>query len=142
MPFPDSSFDADVLDPPYLDRDTAYQHADYGVGSTSELRTLAGIRSFYLSGACEAYRLLRTKGILILKCQDSGTTWNHVDFMKLPGFECIDVFVLVQSGRPPWDPKWKQQHHARKNHSYFIVLKKSSQARTGTKKQQRTQLKG
>jgi tRNA G10 N-methylase Trm11 len=125
MPFAHSSFDATVLDPPYMDRDGGYQRADYGVGCSDEIRTLSGIRRLYFAGAREAHRLLRTKGILILKCQDSVTTWNHRDFMTLPGFECIDVFVLMQSGRPPWYPKWQHQHHARKNHSFFIVLRKA-----------------
>ena len=133
MPFADSSFDATVLDPPYLDRHKPYHNANYGIGSSNDLRTQAGIRSFYLAGAREAHRLLKRNGVLILKCQDSGQTWNLPVFMKVPGFSCTDIFVLLQSDTPPWDPKWKRQHHARKRHSYFIVLRKeSSQVRRRT----------
>jgi len=78
----------------------------------------------YLAIAKEAYRVLRPRCVLILKTQDNATEYKLPILMKITGFRLEDLFVVVQKGIPPWDPKWKKQNHARKNHSYFIVHRK------------------
>lgn len=40
--------------------------------------------------------------------------------------KCInaDLFVLMQNGQPTMRHKSEQQKHARRNHSYFLVMRK------------------
>lgn len=123
IPLPDSSFDTIVLDPPYMNREEPFHHAGYGVGLDG-VQTQKQIRALYVAGCAEALRLLKSSGILILKCQNCGQHWNHLFLSEVAGFDLVDEFVLVQSDRTVWDRKWKHQHRARKNHSYFLVHRK------------------
>lgn len=125
----DQEFDAVVFDPPY---------AGHGLGPNSPLRKQYGLdtlgpgwstrktREMYRAGLAEAHRVLRVGGVAIVKCQDgveSGRQqWVHVDVLGADGFEAVDLFVVVQQGKPIM--RHKHQVHARKNHSYFIVLRK------------------
>jgi len=69
--------------------------------------------------------------VFIVKCQDevSANTQHltHVElinhFAKL-GFYTKDLFVVVRPNRPCVS-RIKRQVHARKNHSYFLVLVKT-----------------
>lgn len=137
LPYDKKSLDMVVFDPPYM-----HWH-----GSTSELketnpvvqygngvRTTTGIKSWrdvlglYHDMAKEAHRVVVDCGYLIIKVQDtvasSRQRWLHCDLMSLVGWECVDLFVLVQSTKPAHYPKWRNQFHARKNHSFFIVHRK------------------
>ena len=95
---------------------------------TINLRTHKDIIQLYMDGAKEAHRLLKDKGILIIKCQDeiesSKQKWSHIELMSIPGFLAEDLFILVRSGGVLIDKRWKKQYHSRKNHSYFVVLRK------------------
>lgn len=147
LPHADSSLDALVLDPPYLEgllrgkRETRG-----GQGSHGALRTFyasgeetAGngsgrwhqaVLDLYLAAAVEARRCLRDHGIFIVKCQDEVSAnrqeLTHVQlvtgFAEL-GFYARDLFVLVRPNRPGVARLLKQVH-ARKNHSYFLVFQK------------------
>jgi len=86
------------------------------------------ITQIYRRGMAEAWRLLKPQGILIVKTQDeieSGKqTWRHSILARFPGFKQIDLFVVTQKGKPLL--RQKRQHHARKNHSYFLVLQRKN----------------
>ena len=128
MPFMDETFDVVVLDPPYASHgspmkasiDRCYQ------GGILSVKSSDGVEALYREGIAEARRLLRPKGILILKVQDeieSGKqVWNHAKYLAMPGWRSEDLFVMVFSGVPT--QRWKHQLHARKNHSYFLVHRK------------------
>lgn len=138
LPYEDRTLDAVILDPPYM-------HASGG-GSTTGARDIErhyrnlGRRSegheavlqLYVEGAREALRVLRRHGVLIVKCQDEvcdGQRLTHVDIIQAYqelGMRCVDLFVLVQNGRPIVNSKFRRQRHARKNHSYFLVFKSST----------------
>ena len=85
----------------------------------------------YAKGAREAHRVLCQEGIFIVKCQDevsANRQWlTHVEIIndceKL-GFYVRDLFVVMRTNRPVVSRLLKQVH-ARKNHSYFIVLQKT-----------------
>lgn len=49
--------------------------------------------------------------------------WMHVEIQRMGekmGLFMEDLFVLVQKTQPA--SRWPMQYHARKNHSYFLVL--------------------
>ncbi|MBM4018018.1 MAG: site-specific DNA-methyltransferase [Planctomycetes bacterium] len=145
LPYPDVSIDCVVLDPPYMEglfrRD---------IGNLAGSGTHAAFREKYSNGeptqggpkwhkavvdlyfrACrEAHRVLNRAGVLIVKCQDevSANRQNltHVEIINYCeelGFYAKDLFVVVRPNRPGVS-RIKRQVHARKNHSYFLVLVK------------------
>ncbi len=129
MSFPNESFDAVVLDPPYMRTNNKpgimasnYRNQDIN------LRTHAAIIELYRDGATEAWRLLHDGGVLIIKCQDEVESrrqrWTHVELMSLDGFLCEDLFVLVRKGLPLRGRCQDVQQHGRKNHSFFVILRK------------------
>ena len=82
----------------------------------------------------EFYRILEPNGTLIIKCQDtvsSGKNWfSHLYIMNEAeriGFYNKDLFILLAKNRIIGHNHSNQQH-ARKFHSYFIVLKKQKRA--------------
>jgi len=129
---PDESFDMVVLDPPYAVRTTgersAASHERYGYGGLTSIVSSPGNIELYKGGAEEAARLLRRDGILLMKCQDEIESGkfrpHHLTLCSLDKFRLEDIFIVVRPDKPMWDPKWKRQHHARKNHSYLIVHRK------------------
>jgi 16S rRNA G966 N2-methylase RsmD len=129
--FESGSFDVVVFDPPYQHTSgytkTSYDTC-YNQNASTTFRNQKDVDAFYAAGCAEAHRLLATRGILIVKCQDtieSGRQhWTHLKIITTYGFHCEDLFVLMQSSTPAMSSKWTKQYHARKNHSYFIVLQK------------------
>lgn len=127
MPFRDGSFDAVILDPPYMRTNNSKPQMGMNYNNRRiNLRTHKEVLDLYLAGIKEAYRILRSSGVLILKCQDEVMSghqqWTHVELMQVEGWLTEDLFILIRSGLPLFN--WNRQVHARKNHSYFIVLRK------------------
>ncbi len=141
LPFDDDSFDALVLDPPYvsksesvsplyLDHEERYQNVARGSSGHQAILDL------YVEGANEARRVLTEKGVLILKVQaevSNGlqlpTHYELYALLKERGWHLDDEFVLVQNGKLPNSSRTKRQFHARKNHSLFLVFRKSEKRR-------------
>ncbi|MDE0642768.1 MAG: site-specific DNA-methyltransferase, partial [bacterium] len=89
------------------------------------------VLSLYEEAGVEAHRVLRDRGVLIVKCQDEVCSnrqrFTHVEIMSAYeqiGFVAEDLFVVVRGNRPGVSRVVKQVH-ARKNHSYFLVFWKS-----------------
>lgn len=130
---PDASFEGIIFDPPYAYSPKGTVKASiadcYRLNDSVDISSMKKVLELYESGIAEARRLLVHKGVLIVKCQDivegGKQWWMHNKIMELPGFFCEDLMVLVQRSIPTSDPKWKQQLHARKNHSFFVVLRKT-----------------
>jgi hypothetical protein len=128
LPYDDESIDALVLDPPYQ------SGGGGGLGVSESYHTQKmgheGIIELYGMGIVEAKRVLRQKGVLIVKCQDEVASrrqqWTHLELMILLdeelGFQCLDLFVFMQMRLPMM--RHTTQVHARKNHSYFLVAEK------------------
>lgn len=144
LPYADASIDAVVLDPPYMEGLLrARTETRAGQGSHAALRGHysggderptgrwhAAVLDLYLAAGREAHRVLRDHGMLITKCQDEVSAnrqeLTHVQILNgfaAMGFYARDLFVLVRSGRPAI-ARLLRQVHARKNHSYFLVLQK------------------
>jgi hypothetical protein len=93
-------------------------------------RYIDDLWKWYSECLVEFHRVLEPNGTLIFKCQDtvsSGKQWfSHLFIMneaeKL-GYYNKDLFILLAKNRIIGHNHSNQQH-ARKFHSYFIVLKK------------------
>lgn len=133
LPISAASIDSIILDLPFLATTGKSLKEDKGniinrrfsvCSSEKELYEL------YRSAIAEAYRVLKPKGILVVKCQDkvsSGKQYMmHCDVYNQAteiGFYALDLFILLAKNRlvANWQ---RNQKHARKYHSYFWVFQK------------------
>lgn len=89
---------------------------------------------YYADSLKEFNRLLVKNGIVVFKCQDQVSSgrqwWTQVKVHEIAaktGFDVVDRFVLLARS-VIWSPNMRNQRHARKAHSYFIVLRKRREA--------------
>jgi hypothetical protein len=135
MPFKDGCFDVVVYDPPHVpnqgkDRSKDF-NARFGLVLKSPAKNGYNFTHLYPPFLQEAYRVLKQEGILLCKIADyvhnHRFQWAHVELIKAAvekGFCPCDCIIKVRKG-PILDPKWKQAHHARRQHCYWVVLRKS-----------------
>jgi len=151
LPYADNSFDCVVLDPPYMEGfyrkqndhkagsgthssfSSAYSNGDEVNADTQNTGTKkwhAAVTDMYFKAGKEAHRILKNKGIFIIKCQDevsAGKQWlTHVEIIneyESNGFYSKDLFIVMRTNKPSVS-RLKHQVHARKNHSYFLVFVK------------------
>src|SRR4051812_11788815 len=128
LPYNDNSFDAVVLDPPYMNGGTGVKDSINKCYNNSGNMCHENVIALYLAGILEARRVLVRNGILFIKCQpavaDHKQKLTHVQLMTvLPmiGFLVEDEFILHQTSVPLM--RHKKQQHARKNHSYLLVAR-------------------
>ena len=138
LPYDGEGIDCVVLDPPYMHSPggTAHQAhkpfekycANNGSGGQTENKYHEAVLDLYRDAGREAYRILRERGVFIVKCQDEVCSnrqrFTHVDIMltyEALGFTTEDLFVVVRNNNPGVSRMVKQVH-ARKNHSYFLVF--------------------
>jgi len=141
LPYDSESLDCVVLDPPYMHTPGGTAHVNHqnfetyyknnGTGNNTEKKYHEAVLELYFDAAKEAKRVLKHKGIFIVKCQDevcaNKQRLTHVELIneyEKYGFVTEDVFVLVRNGKPGVS-RVIQQKHARKNHSYFLVFHKN-----------------
>lgn len=131
LPHAAESLDVVVLDPPYRPthgsrRFVADLAEDYGLG-TESLDSINDVIELYRAAMHEAYRVLRHKGRIIVKCQD--LSYNHrlhlvsldvFQRMLAVGFEFADQYILLNKTRLQ-STKWQRQGRARRTHSVLWV---------------------
>lgn len=145
LPYADGSMGFHVFDPPYMCgffRPVASQkaqanHSDFsarygnhgGTGYKGQYYH-AAVEAIYTDGLREAWRVLAPGGIQVTKVQDEVS--SHKQYLthchvvaeaERLGFEVLDLFVVVRRDKPHVK-RIKNQEHARKNHSYFLVFRK------------------
>ena len=135
MPIADELFGVVVYDPPHVGpqgRDKSTKRFDVDFGATMECGkehdwTLSYLYPPFLD---EAMRVLKPDGLLLAKITDMvnnhRSRWAHCDFMAMAdaaGFTVCDLIVKVRNG-PMMSTKWKNAHHARKRHCFWIVCRK------------------
>lgn len=151
LPYQDSSIDCVVLDPPYMEGfyrknashkagsgthaafREAYSNGDESNDKYKGTRKWHGaVTDMYFQAGAEAYRVLKDKSVLIIKCQDevsANLQWlTHIEIInhyEELGFYTKDLFIVVRPNKPGVS-RLVSQRHARKNHSYFIVFIKKS----------------
>ena len=146
LPYDDDEIDCVVLDPPYMHSPggsahtvhTAFErhYRNNGTGNKTAKKYHEAVLSLYEDAGKEAYRVLRDRGVLIVKCQDEVCSnrqrFTHVEIMQAYehlGFIAEDLFVVVRQNRPGVS-RAVRQVHARKNHSYFLVFWKREKGRS------------
>jgi SAM-dependent methyltransferase len=135
MPFRDASFDVVVYDPPHIPNQGKDNQKDFGLRFGLVLRsskenhyTFTHTFPPFLQ---EANRVLRPEGILLAKITDyvhhHRYQWAHIELINAArnvGFMPCDCIVKIRKG-PIIDPKWKTAHHSRRQHSYWLIFRKS-----------------
>jgi hypothetical protein len=101
----------------------------------SEKKYHEAVLDLYFKTVHEAKRVLKGEGIFIVKCMDevcaNQQRLTHVELINefcRHGFIVEDLFVLLRNNRPGVS-RILRQVHARKNHSYFLIFRKSSRVR-------------
>jgi hypothetical protein len=139
LPYENETYDCIVLDPPYMHTPGGTAHVNHqnfenyyknNSITNNEKKYHEAVLDLYFKAAKEACRVLKKKGIFIIKCQDevcaNKQRLTHVElineFIKY-GYICEDLFVIVRNNKPGVSRILKQRH-ARKNHSYFLVFRK------------------
>ena len=99
-----------------------------GSGGQTGSKYHEAVLELYRDAGREAWRVLRERGVLIVKCQDEVCSnrqrFTHVEIMQMYddlGFVAEDLFVVVRNNRPGVSRAIRQVH-ARKNHSWFLVF--------------------
>lgn len=149
LPYEGESIDCVVLDPPYMEglyrrngsnmaganSYAAFRsHYSDGQAKANGPKYHAAVLDMYFSAGREANRVLKPRGILIVKCQDEvSANKQHLTHIEITneyrelGFYAKDLFVVVRPNKPAMS-RVIRQVHARKNHSYFLVFVKLKDA--------------
>ena len=143
--YKEATLDCVVFDPPYMHTPGGTAHVNHQNYETyyrnnvadngSDKKYHEAVLDLYFKSAREAHRVLRNEGIYIVKCGDevcaNQQRLTHVELINeltQNGFIIEDLFVLLRNNRPGVS-RVIRQVHARKNHSYFLVFRKSKKKR-------------
>lgn len=133
LPYKNRVFDMVFFDPPYTHNPgKMFIEATYRNAQTTRGFYHRNIIDLYRSGMREAKRVLKTGGILCVKCRDevesSRQCWAHREIYDIAVTELDmypkDLFILKQTSCP--HVQHETQQHARKNHSYLWVFIKKT----------------
>jgi hypothetical protein len=127
LPLKDKSVDVLVFDPPHLVK-------------TGSPGCIKGLYSEYTSDCDpflpfmrEARRVLIPEGIVLVKICDFVTSaryhWRIVDLInavRQAGMCPCDLIIKTRKAGVIEHPFWKTQRHARKRHSYWIIVRNSA----------------
>lgn len=136
MPLPDASFDVIVYDPPHIPNQGKDKSKDFntrfGLVLRSSKENHYTFTHTFPPFLKEAYRVLRDEGILLCKITDyvhhHRYQWAHIELINAAqqlGFVACDCIIKVREA-PIKDPKWKNAHHSRRQHCYWLVFRKSN----------------
>jgi hypothetical protein len=136
MPFTDGHFEVVVYDPPHVPNQGKGKQKDFnarfGLGERSPKEHGYSFSHLYPLFLDEAWRVLQTEGLLFCKIIDyihnHRYQWAHIELIQAAsavGFTACDCIVKIRKG-PIVDPRWKVAHHTRRQHSYWLVFRKSS----------------
>jgi len=131
LPLADNSIKSIMFDPPFLAGYTKGKATGILGKRFNGFPYVTDLWKWYDLCLVEFSRILKDKGVLVFKCQDtvsSGKNWfSHCYIMKKAveaGFYPKDLFVLTAKSRMIGHNHGNQKH-ARKFHSYFWVFVKN-----------------
>jgi SAM-dependent methyltransferase len=131
---PSHKFGVVVYDPPHVGpqgRDKSKKRFDVDFGATVACGKEHNWNLSYLYPPFlkQAKRVLKPEGLLLAKITDMvnnhKSRWAHCDFMRMAeeaGFTVCDLIVKIRVG-PMMSTKWKEAHHARKRHCFWVVCR-------------------
>ncbi len=136
LPFAPDAFDVVVYDPPHIPNQGRDQSKDFntrfGLGARSRKENSYSFAHTYPAFMSEAWRVLTEEGLILCKIVDyihnHRYQWAHIDLIRAgqeAGFTACDCIIKARKG-PIIDPKWKTAHHSRRQHSYWIIFRKSN----------------
>ena len=145
LPYGAGEIDCVVLDPPYMHSPGGTAHGTHTpfedhyrnnrTGNRTRSKYHEAVLDLYVDAGKEAHRVLRDRGVLIVKCQDEVCSnrqrFTHIEIVQeyaAMGFVAEDLFVVMRNNRPGVSRSVRQVH-ARKNHSYFLVFWKRGDSR-------------
>jgi hypothetical protein len=135
LPYPDNHFDVVAYDPPYVSvggrQTTGIKEFYSSYGLEEAPHTPRGLQMYINMGLAEAFRVVKPKGFILVKCQDyisSGKLWIGTfytqEYALVLGLHTEDRFEFItKSSRP--QPAGRRQVHARRNVSTLFVFKKA-----------------
>lgn len=130
LPLSDGQISSIMFDPPFMAGFTKEKPSGIMGERFYGFRYISDLWEWYDKCLIEFYRILKTKGKLIFKCQDTVSSgknhFSHVHIINKAeqiGFYTKDLFILLAKSRIQGH-NHKNQKHARKFHSYFIVFEK------------------
>jgi hypothetical protein len=136
LPYCSGDFDVHVFDPPHIHQRRGQPRrrihgTDYQNKETTKGFSHADIIQLYRDGMAEGYRILKPGGLMLVKCKDeivggeqkmSSIEIHNIAVLEL-GMKVEDQFVLTQPS--PLLDFGRSPGHAKKNHSYLWVFRKS-----------------
>jgi SAM-dependent methyltransferase len=136
LPFQNQSFDVVVYDPPHVPNQGRDRSKDFntrfGLVLKSSARNGYNFAHLYPPFLREAARVLRPEGVLFCKIADyvhnHRYQWAHLEVVRAAieaGLSACDCIIKLRKG-PIVDPRWKIAHHARRQHCYWLVFRKST----------------
>ena len=136
IPFKSEVFDVVVYDPPHVPNQGQDKQKDFGIrfglGLKSSSATNYNFSHTFPPFVEEAHRILKNQGLLLCKITDyvhnHKFQWAHIDLIQAAtrvGFHACDCIIKIRKG-PIIDTRWKIAHHARKQHCYWLVFRKSN----------------
>jgi DNA modification methylase len=125
LPYQDETGDILVIDPPYMHGGKTVKKSINDCYRNQNTSHESVIR-LYAKGILEAARVLKKKGIIMIKCQDEIESGKQrlshceiINLVEIFGFSVVDIFVLLSKTTPAMRNNY--QKTARKNHSYLII---------------------
>jgi SAM-dependent methyltransferase len=133
LPFASNSFSAVVFDPPHLpaaagsEKSSSQYKRDYGLDSAPRADS---IESYFQPFLQEALRVLKPDGLVFAKLIDfvhnHAHQWTLHEFLKAvpAGLTATDLLIKINPSRGLTSGRWVKSHHARRVHTWWIVLRK------------------
>ena len=134
MPIEKESISVIMFDPPFViggvDHDGIQDGSNIIARRFTNFQSFNELKTMYSGSLVEFFRVLKTNGIVIFKCQDCVASakqhfthvWTMNEAVRI-GFYPKDLFILLAKNRIT---DGRKQQHARKYHSYYWVFQKTT----------------